>query len=515
MENSRTKNSLINICTGFFGQFFQLLISFTNRVIFVHCLSQAYLGIDGLFTNVLSMLSLAELGIGSAISYALYAPLAKKDNAKVSALMHMYAKAYRIIGIIVGIIGLACIPFLKYIISDPGNIHENITLIYLLFLFNTVISYFYSYKCTLITADQKNYIISIINYAVTFSQTIVQIIILLVTKNFILYLVTKSIGTFLTNYLISWKANKMYPVLQEKNAPELSAHDKHDLFKNIKALMISKVGDVLVNGTDNIIISATKGLGIVSTGIASNYTLLINILYSILNQFLTGITASIGNLNASEKSETKKEFFNVFNLLNYLLFSWCAISFIFLSTDLVRLVFGNKYVLTIPIIIIMAVNFYTVGMRLAVWTYKSTLGLFDYGKYLVLLTGIINIILSIILGQKFGLFGIFLATFISRLCTNIWYDPYAVLKYGLNMSFIEYVKKYMSFVVLSVLQVALMGLIFTMNDSFVFKFICCVLIPNITNFIVFRNTPEFKYLLNKFIHLFNRIRERLIVVRQS
>ena len=484
MENSRTKNSLINICTGFFGQFFQLLISFINRIIFVHCLSQAYLGINGLFTNVLSMLSLAELGIGSAISYALYAPLAKKDDSKISALMHMYAKAYRIIGIIVGLIGTVFIPFLKYIISDPGNIHENITLIYLLFLFNTVTSYFYSYKCTLITADQKNYIISIISYGVTFVQTIIQIVILLVSKNFILYLVTQSVGTFLTNYLISWKANKMYPVLKEKNPPELSAKDKHNLFKNIKALMITKVSGVLVNSTDNIIISATKGLGLVSTGLASNYTLLISILNSILNQIFTGITASIGNLNASEDSRTRKEFFNVVNLLNYLLFSWCAISFIFLSTDLVRIVFGNKYVLSMPIVVIIAVNF-------------------------ILLTGIINIILSIILGQKLGLFGIFLATFISRLCTNIWYDPYAVLKHGLDMSFVEYVKKYLGFIILILLQIVCMGLIFTINGSFVFKFICCVFIPNIINFIVFRNTLEFKYLLNKFCNLFKKIRNKL------
>lgn len=509
MENSRTKNSLINIFTGFFGQFFQLLISFINRIIFVHCLSQAYLGINGLFTNVLSMLSLAELGISSAISYALYEPLAKKDNSKVSSLMHMYAKAYRIIGVIVGVVGIIFIPFLKYIISDPGNIHENITLIYSLFLFNTVISYFYSYKSTLITADQKNYIISIISYCITFGQTIIQIIVLVFFKNFILYLIIQSIGTFLTNYFISWKANRMYPLLKEKNPPSLSAKDKHDLFKNIKALMITKISGVLVNSTDNIIISATKGLGLVSTGIASNYTLLINILNSILNQIFTGITASIGNLNASEDIQTKKHFFNVVNLLNYLLFSWCTVSFIFLSTDLVGLVFGNQYVLTIPIVIIIAINFYTVGMQSAVWTYKSTLGLFDYGKYLVLVTGIINIILSIILGQKIGLFGIFLATFISRLCTNIWYDPYAVLKHGLNMSFIEYVKKYFSFIVIILLQISLMEFIFLYNDSFIFKFICCIFIPNLINIFIFRNTDEFQYLLNKVNSLIKKLRGNL------
>ena len=273
--------------------------------------------------------------------------------------------------------------------------------------------------------------------------------------------------------------------------------------------MITKISGVLVNSTDNIIISATKGLGLVSTGIASNYTLLINILNSILNQIFTGITASIGNLNASEDIQTKRHFFNIVNLLNYLLFSWCTVSFIFLSTDLVGLVFGNQYVLTMPIVIIIVINFYTVGMQSAVWTYKSTLGLFDYGKYLVLVTGIINIILSIILGQKIGLFGIFLATFISRLCTNIWYDPYAVLKHGLNMSFIEYVKKYFSFIVIILLQISLMEFIFLYNDSFIFKFICCIFIPNLINIFIFRNTDEFQYLLNKVNSLIKKLRGNL------
>lgn len=506
MNNSRTVNSFRNIVTGFMGQFLQMFISFFNRIIFVHCLSEAYLGINGLFTNILSMLSLAELGISSAIAYALYKPLAEHNDSKIGSLMNFYAKAYRIIGLFVGVLGIIILPFLNFFISDSGNIRENLQIIYLLFLFNTVISYFYSYKTTLITADQKSYVISLISYFVLIIQTIIQIIVLLGTKNYLIYLIIQSIGTLITNILISIKANKMFPVLKQKGFEKLSREDKYSLFINIKALVIIKFSGVLVNSTDNIIISATKGLGLVSTGIASNYILLTSTLNSIVNHIFNGITASIGNLNAIEGKETKISLFKIINLMNFWLFSWCSISFIFLSSDIVSLLFGNKYVVTMPVVVVMSINFYTVGMQSAVWTYKNTLGLFNYGKYLILVTGIINIILSIWLGHIYGLFGIFLATFLSRLVTNLWYDPYAVFKYGLQTKFVNYLKKYLFYLIVACFQLLIMNFIFMyIYDSFTFKLIICIILPNSINYMIFKQTEEFNYLLTRSRFLYRKI----------
>jgi len=418
---SRTANSIRNILTGFIGQALVLGVGFINRIVFIRCLTAEYLGINGLFTNILSMLSLAELGIGTAIVYALYKPLAEHNEEKISALMQFYKKAYNFIGCVVGIVGLFLIPFLTKLIGEAPEIQENLYVIYLFYLFNTVISYFFTYKSSILIADQKNYIVTITNSVIVIGQCILQSIILIVTRNYILYLVCQAIGTIVYNLFISRISDKQYPFLKQRKNKKLDEKDKKNLFINIKALVITKVGGILVNSTDNIIITALRGIEL--TGLNSNYTLLTNTLNSILTVVFNGMTASIGNANAIEKKENRIKLFKSINLLNFWLYGWCSISFIVLSNEIVRLCFGEHYLLPMSVVIIMAVNFYTVGMQNAVWTFFNTMGLFNHGKYLVLVTGSVNIFLSIYLGKIWGLFGILVATFISRLVTNIWYSP--------------------------------------------------------------------------------------------
>lgn len=509
MNNSRTANSIRNIMTGFLGQGIQLILGFANRLVFIRCLNAEYLGVNGLFTNILSMLSLAELGIGTAIVYELYLPLAQKDEKKIASLMKFYQKAYCGIGLLIAIVGLCLIPFLSVLIAEPPKINENLVLIYCIFLFNTASSYFFSYRSSILTADQKNYLVVGINYAIVFVQSILQIVILIVTKNFILYLICQSVGTLIYNITISKLAEKQYPSIKSKNINPLDKESRGNLFKNIKALVIIKIGGVLINSTDNIIISSVKGLA--TTGLNSNYTLLINTLNSILQQIFSGITASVGNMNAIETKEKKKSMFKVINFLNFWLFGWCTISFIILANDIVSICFGTRYVLSQNIVVISAINFYAVGMQNAVWTYKTTMGLFDYGKYLVAGTGVINIVLSIFLGQKWGLFGILFATLISRTVTNLWYDPYAVFKYGFQESPWEYYKSCIMYLIIGFFVLGstkciaeLMSVSLMIN--FVWKLLCCVVMPNVMFIIIFVRREEFLYLKDKVKSLLKRKR---------
>lgn len=511
MNDSRTANSIRNILTGFMGQGIQLILGFVNRLVFIRCLNAEYLGVNGLFTNILSMLSLAELGIGTAIVYELYRPLAEKDEKKIASLMRFYQKAYCGIGLLIAVAGMCVIPFLNIMIAEPPKINENLVLIYCIFLFNTASSYFFSYKSSILTADQKNYLVVGINYIIVFVQSILQIIILLVTRNFILYLICQSVGTLTYNVIISRVADKRYPSIRGKNIQPLDEDSRKGLFKNIKALIIIKIGGVLVNSTDNIIISSIKGLA--ATGLNSNYTLLLNTLNSILQQIFNGITASVGNVNAVETNEKKKKMFKIINFLNFWLFAWCTIAFIILANSIVSICFGTRYILGQNIVIISAINFYVVGMQNAVWTYKTTMGLFDYGKYLVVGTGVINIILSIILGQKWGLFGILLATFISRIVTNVWYDPYAVLKYGFKDNPMEYFGTYIKYLIVGVMSFTITRIcasIITGNMlvMFIWKLIICILIPNILFIIIFCRQEEFIYLKEKSKGIVNKLKKK-------
>lgn len=507
MDQSRTANSIRNIMTGFLGQSIQMVMGFVNRMIFIRCLNAEYLGVNGLFTNILSMLSLAELGIGSAIVYALYKPLAHKDEEKIASLMHFYSKAYCIIGILVAVLGTCIIPFLDFFIAEPPQINENLVLIYCIFLFNTASSYFFSYKSSILIADQKNYLVTGINYIIVFFQSLLQIGILFFTRNFILYLVCQSVCGLAYNIIISKVAGKHYPSIRKKEIQPLDQETKKNLFINIKALIIIKISGVLVNSTDNIIISSIKGLA--ATGLNSNYTMLTTTLNSVLQQIFTGISASVGNLNALESEERKYQFFKIINLLNFWLYGWCTISYIVMANDIVRICFGERYILSMAIVVITALNFYTVGMQSAVWTYKNTMGLFNYGKYLILVTGIINLVLSIILGKRWGLFGILFATLIARLATNIWYDPYAIFKYGFHRSGISYFRHYIVYLLIGSIGLGItwfLGNFYQGTGEFVWKLMCCVIIPNLVFAICFYKTEEYRYLMGVVKNILNKFK---------
>lgn len=511
---SRTINSIKNIMAGFVGQLIQTLLGFLNRTIFIKFLATEYLGISGLFSNILSMLSLAELGVGTAIIYALYKPLADNNEKQLAILMRFYAKAYRTIGCVVGVMGLILMPFLNVIIKDAPEINESLYVLYCFYLFNTVISYFYSYKNSIIIADQKNYISSITSYAISIVQTILQILVLVITKNFIAYLTVQTICTLAFNIIISKVADKLYPFLKVKTNDKLDVNEKKSLVKNIRALMITKLSGVLVNNTDNMIITYFAGL--ITVGLSSNYTMLIGIINSILNQIFTGITASVGDLNAKESKQKRKSFFEIINLANFWLFGFSTIGIIVLINDVINVWIGSKYILPINITIILSINFYMVGMQNAVWTFKNTMGLFRYGRYILLITAAFNLILSIVLGKYFGLFGILLATAISRGLTNVWYDPYAVYKYGFESKSIEYFKRYLEFFIILLVNLLITNFIcsFIIVDgilTLILKVIVCILISNVIFLILLRKKEELKYFKNFITNMSNSLVSKVLV----
>lgn len=503
-RKSRTFYSLINMVTSFAGYGINIILSFICRMVFVRCLAQEYLGVSGLFTNILSMLSLTELGIGTASVYAMYKPIAEDNHEKLASLMKFYGTAYKVIGCTVALFGLALLPFLDLIIGDQPGITDNLHFIYLLYLFNSASSYFFSYRTTILTASQRNYVVVLINYIVVIFQNIIQIIVLLTMKNFTAYLVVQILCGLATNIITSQKAKKDYPFIAQKKVKPLSREEKLGLFKNVKALTVYKLSGLLVNNTDNIVITYFDGL--VTTGIASNYTLLSGMLASLLNMVFGSMTASVGNLNAKESDETKYRIFKALNLANFWLYAWGAVGIIVVSGDLVRLLFGENYVLPQSIPIILAINFYMVGMQTTVLNYKSTMGLFQYGQYLLLVTAVINIAGDIVLGSRFGLFGIFAATAVSRLFTNTWYEPYAVYKYGLHQNPVQYLWIYLKYLGLLSFCTGLCYFLCAMLKvslvpRIIIKVLVCSVIPNLVFLCVFGRTEEGKYLREKVINI--------------
>lgn len=499
---SRTEYSLLNIIAGMGGYVMSVILSLFNRMIFTRCMAPAYLGISGLFSNILSVLSLAELGVSSAIVYALYKPLAENDEKKIAALVNLFGKAYRVIGLVIGLLGLTILPFLTKLVGVQPNIAEDVHLIYLVYLFNVASSYFFTYRCTLLVAAQKNYLVTGLNYLFLSIQEIVQAIFIFLQKDFMGYLLIQTVFSIGYYILISYIAVRQYPYIKSKNIPDLPESEKKRLFANIKDLMLYKISGVLVSGTDNIIITYFKGLTV--TGLASNYTLLTNTLNSLLCQVFDGVTASVGNHNATENVNKQYEMYKFLNMINFWLFGWAALGIIFCSSDLVSLLFGSEYVLPINIPLILGIGFYLSGVTNVVGTYKHTLGLFHYGRFIQLFTALLNIVFSIFLGQIWGLFGILFATVIARVLTHLWYTPYVVYKYGFKRNPIDAFILYFKYLFILGVAICLCLIILPMISGaliirIVIKMILCSIIVNCTFSVALAKTLEFSKLKQYFI----------------
>lgn len=503
----RTSSSIKNLIFSLVGQAAGVGINFVARIVFLQILTAEYLGINGLFSNILSMLSLMELGVGSAMTFSLYKPLAENNKEKVKSLMLLYKKAYIIIGILILIIGVAITPLLPYFIDEMPNISENINLIYILFVVNTSISYFYTYKRSLIISDQRRYIATAYRYGFYFFLNVAQIIVLYITRNYIWYLVTQIIFTFMENVTLSIKADKMYPYLKEKSAEKLEKADTDKIKKNVIAMIGHKIGGIVVNGTDNILLS--KFVGIVEVGIYSNYYLIINALNIVLGQVFTAITASVGNLVATTEKEKVYDIFKKTFFLNFWLYGFSSICLLVLFNNFITIWLGNEYLFTMDIVLVLVINFYITGMRKAVLTFRDATGLYWEDRYKPFAESIINLVFSIILAKAFGTIGVFIGTFISTMTTCFWVEPYILYKYEFKLGISQYIKKYIIYTILTIIvgfiTVILSNLISISGIlGFIIKVIICIIVTNGMFFIVLHKTEEFKYFKELVVSIINK-----------
>lgn len=497
----RTYYSIKNAIIGILNQSISLLLSFIVRTVFVIKLGEASLGLNGLFSNVLSMLSLAELGIGSAIIFSMYKPLAQKDEKKIKALMNLYSKVYSYIGLIVLLIGFLILPFLDVIMKNKPNI-PGMEIIYLLFLINSGTTYFFAYKRSIIIADQKNYIVTTINCIFSIILSIIQIIVLNTTESFILFLLVKLISDFMQNIYITKVANKLYPFLKEKPQDEskLDKADKEEISKNVKAMIMHKLGGASILGSDNIIISAF--VGVVWVGLYSNYTLIIGALDNLISQVFGSITASVGNLNVMESDDKKLEAYMNISFSSFWIHGFCAIALLNLFNIFIECWIGEKYALNWDVVLIIAVNYYLLnGIRNVTLTFISAMGLFWFTRYNAFLAAIINIVASIILAGYLGIKGVLIGTTISLISTCIWFEPYMLFKHGFHKSVLIYFKKYLQYsfsVIISAFITTLICLFFNKISwvTLIERGIVCIIIPNVIFYIWFRKTSELKYLLS-------------------
>lgn len=438
-EMSRTEYSARNAAAAIAGRVTAILMGFAQRVVFTHTLSEEYVGINGLFLDILSVLALSELGVGIAITYALYQPIANKDVEKQKSLMRVYRTFYQAVAVIVLIGGLLVIPFFDVLIKDKPNV-PHLTFIYLMYLANSVASYIMVYKRTLIDAHQLSYIGVLYQTFFWVIQNILQIAVLLGTRNFILFLSVQILCTIGNNICISRRADKMYPYLREKEVQPLDPEEKRSIFVNIRAMLMHKVGNVVVNNTDNLLLSALVGTA--SVGKYSNYFLIIGSIKQVFEQMFQGITASVGNMGVGESRERIRKIFESAFFMGQWVCGLTVICMYEVIDIFVGASFGEQYVFAGQVTLVLCLNFYLTGMRQATLVFRDSMGLFRYDRYKAPAEALINLAASLILGKYLGTIGVFLGTMVSTVTTSLWVEPYVLYKHRLKASSLPYFLRY-------------------------------------------------------------------------
>lgn len=421
MENSRTKNSILILITGVSRQLLTILLTFVSRTVFIYVLGAEILGINGLFTNILSLLSLSELGIATAITFYLYKPIADQNIERINLLMNFYKLCYRGVGLVILGIGLLITPFLKYIVNFDQNIDINLYIVYFISVFNISSTYLFGgYKQTIFLANQEQYKAESVNICFALLNCIAEIISLLVFKNYIVYLVTQLTMVLIKNLTFVRKANKEYPYLKLPCKGRLNKIEIKRFFLDIYQVAIFKLGSQLLNATSNIVISIL--LGTIIVGYYSNYYLIISALISLYNVIIRSFTAGIGNVIVKETKEKQFLVYKRLNFANFLLSSLLTVGLSQIFNSFMRIWLGNvseAYILSQPVVTIISINYFFDTSCQILNTFREASGNFKVGYLLQAMAGVVNIALSIILGWKFGLAGILISIVVCKFFITI------------------------------------------------------------------------------------------------
>ncbi|MBE5837299.1 lipopolysaccharide biosynthesis protein [Butyrivibrio sp.] len=426
MAVSRSKRTVQNMIFGFMYQIVTVVLNFVSRTVFIHTLGAEYLGLNTIFSDVLSLLSMADLGFGLAMSYSFYKPLAEGDKEKIKSLTAFFGKVYNIIAIAATVVGLALTPFLRYIIKTEQPV-PHLEIYYFFGLAGVIISYLFVYKTTLLVADQKDYMIGKIRIIRSLVGTIIKIFVLVAWKNYILYLAVNVIVSFCGNFAASRKAIKEYPYIRDlKSAKELDKESKHNIFATLRSIMLYKLGMLLFHYTDNILISMLLGAAVV--GVFSNYWMLSTRLILVEQIVFASMVASVGNLMVKESEKKRLEVFDSMMSISYIFCGILTCVYGLVADDMVHVWLGNEFQVSTSVVIAIALNTYFTSVLHPVAIIREAAGIYNKVKYCIMFGSILNIVLSIVLGLKLGLVGIILASVISRIASYYWFEPVVIYR---------------------------------------------------------------------------------------
>lgn len=502
----RKKRSIFNIIGSLGSYFISTIFTFITQMVIIKILGVEYSGVNGLFTNILTMLSIAELGIGTTIIYKLYEPLANHDVENIKSWMQFYKLCYRVVAVLVLIVGVVLLPLVPRIVGQV-SISEDIKILYFISLLDTVFSYTMTYKRSLIYADQKNYIINIVHIGYTIFMNITQIVTLILFKNYIIFLLVKILYRLLENIILNIYANKKYPYINEQYI-KLPKKEVKDVFDRVKAMFLQKISYVVNKGIDSVVI--TMNLGVIASGYYANYTLIVNALTAIIFQVVSSLTASVGNLLTEKNQKKSYQIYKKINMLDSFLTAIGICGFLSVINDFITIWIGSEYILNVYITISFAIYIYSDSIRRTMTLFKDSAGICKEDKNTYIVMALINLITSIILCKKIGISGVIIGTAISYIYLILYSYPKYVFKPLFNKEskfYFEENFKYVIFIFVSAILSFLIGykLQFTnLIVAILFKGLLSVGITCLIFTLFFYRSNEFKYFKDVFLKMLKK-----------
>lgn len=495
------KKSVKNSVSSMTNNIVSILVGLIAQTIFIKLLGSEFLGLNGLFTNIVSMLGIVELGLGNAIVYNLYKPMAQHDIESLKSLVNFYRKTYNVIIVVILILSIIILPFLPFFISET-TLDIDIYLIYFLFILDVICSYVLSYKRCLLYADQSSYIISNVHVLYVIFLNFFRLIVLFFTKSYYLYLMVKVLMTLIENFLLSLIVDKKYSFVKEKNACKLSKQTKKNIFEKIKALFLYKIASFIVSSTDNLVIS--KYLGLVTVGLYSNYYLIINALNTLITQGITALTSNVGILLVEKNSDKNFHVFKKLRFLNFWLACFSSVCLFVIMDSFIAIWVGSEYILSKIVLLVLVINYFQSIMRSCYITFKEAAGIYEEDRFVPILQAITNVFASIILVQIIGLSGVFLGTIISELYWWLYSYPKLIYIRLFQRKISCYLKETLGyfFVFFLTLLITFYCSMYFVFDSVIIQFLANVFISvflsNAIMLIIFWKNDNFKYFLNYF-----------------
>lgn len=493
---SRKRKSARNIAFSLGYQLITLFSDFFMKTVFIKYLGIQYTGVSSLFTDILTVLSVAELGFGTALSYALYRPLHEKDEQQIAMLMRLFKKVYRIVFCVVVTSGCICLFFLGYVVKDVPDINESIYVIFIFFVMKTAVSYLFAYKAMLIEANQEKHIVSTICIIFCVLGTVLETLIILIARSYMGYLIVMVSMVVAQNIVISIVADRRYPLFKKAYNEKLTKAETKEIFRNVRALAIYKVSGAFQRGVDSIVISSI--FGTIYVGFLSYYKMIVNNVDTLFGQVFEAAKPSVGNLAASESNKRQFEVFKKMCFLSFVIGNFLTVSIIVLLNPFITLWLGEEYLMGFDIVVLLASDLYIITMVRPYESFRNANALFVQGRYRPAIMVVVNIVLSIVMAYQWGVFGVLFATVISRLTTHVWYDPWLVYRRVFHERFSGYIVMKLKFFAVVAADCAIAYGLCSFDfvpDSWLglgLRALICLIVPNLTVILLFQKNPEYK-----------------------